>query len=148
MVDWSVFQRGLAADAVQPIDKRLEQLRHTADLYQGEFMAGFVLKDAPEFDTWQLAQPFRLRRAYTGLLAELAQQYRQQGEWEAALTYARRWVSLDPLHEPAQHLLLNLYQAAGRTTEAEHHYQLFSQQMMAEMGVLPDWTTETVFSIQ
>ena len=132
-VDVIAFEDSLASGLPVPL---------AAELYQGEFMAGFVLKDAPEFDAWQLAQSERLRQAYARLLAELVQQYRQQGEWEAALTYARRWVELDPLHEPAQQLLINLYQAAGRSAEAAHQYQVFCRQMVEELGVLPGWRPE------
>lgn len=132
-VDVVAFEESLASGLPDPLGTHL---------YRGEFMAGFVLKDAPEFDTWQLAQSERLHRAYAGLLAELVQQYRQQGEWEAALTYARRWVELDPLYEPAQQLLISLYQADGRTAEAGQQYQVFCQQMMAELRVLPGWTIE------
>ena len=133
-VDVVAFEDSLASGLPDP---------QTADLYQGEFMAGFVLRNAPEFDAWQLAQAQRLRQAYAGLLAALARLHRQQGDLEAALTYARRQMDLDPLHEPAQQRLLGLHQAAGHSAAAVRHYQAFCQQMVEEMGVLPDWTPET-----
>jgi DNA-binding SARP family transcriptional activator len=132
-VDVVAFEDSLASGLPDP---------QTADLYQGEFMAGFVLRNAPAFDAWQVAQAQRLHQAYAGLLAALARLHRQQGDLEAALTYARRQVDLDPLHEPAQQRLLGLYQAAGHSAAAVRHYQAFCQQMVEEMGVLPDWTLE------
>ena len=34
----------------------LRRLERAAALYRGDFMAGFNLRDAPEFDTWQLRE--------------------------------------------------------------------------------------------
>jgi DNA-binding SARP family transcriptional activator len=117
-------------------------LRRAAALYQADFMAGFAVRGAAEFDSWQLLQTERYRSAYARLLAQLTSGLIQAGELDEALYHARRWCLLEPLHEPARAAMIYLVAETGRTTAAREQYNHFATQLQAETGQRPSFTLE------
>jgi len=83
-------------------------LTQAAALYTADFLAGFTLKDSPQFDEWQFFTGDDLRALLARALVSLAGDGRATGEFEQATGYARRWLALDHLHEPAHRLLMEL----------------------------------------
>ena len=77
-------------------------LKGAAALYSDDFLAGFTLRDCPEFDDWQFFQAESLRQGLAAGLDRLVEGLNGQGGYDPAIPHARRWVALDPLHEPAQ----------------------------------------------
>ena len=75
-------------------------LAGAVELFGGDLLEGFGLRDSPEFDAWQRLQADALRRELAAALARLATRGRR-GRSRAAIRHARRWLELDPLHEPA-----------------------------------------------
>src|SRR6266540_1976065 len=67
-----------------------EPLRAAVALHRGDFLAGFSLRDAPEFEDWQLAEVEALRREQAGALQRLVEAYAVQGRWQAAIAGAER----------------------------------------------------------
>ncbi|MCA9960380.1 MAG: hypothetical protein KC443_15165, partial [Anaerolineales bacterium] len=108
-------------------------------LYQGEFMAGFYLRQqaSDSFDDWKRRQDEDLRHELDMTLAQLAAAYAQRGEWETAVAHTRRRLQLDPLHEPAHQQLIELYLAANQPAAALRHYEKLSELLDAELGVTP-----------
>jgi predicted ATPase/DNA-binding SARP family transcriptional activator len=120
----------------------LPLLAEAVTLYRGDFLTGFTLQDSPDFDDWQLFQTERLRQALAEALAHLVQGYAGQGEFKTALAYAQRWLSLDPLHEPAHRALIELYAQAGDRAAALRQYQACTHFLQEELGLSP--SSETV----
>ena len=112
-------------------------LAEAAELYRGDFMAGFTLRDSPSFDDWQFFQAEGLRRELAGALERLARCHGAHGEHEQAIGYARRWLALDPLHEPVHRELMCLFAAAGRRSAALHQYRECVRVLDKELGVPP-----------
>jgi DNA-binding SARP family transcriptional activator/predicted ATPase len=115
-------------------------LRQAAALYQAAFMDGFTIAAAPDFDAWQRAQTERFRFLWAQLLAQLTPGLVQLGEFEAALSYARRLAALEPLHEAAQTAVVHLLAKTGQPTAAQDHYQQFAQRLRQETGQQPTLT--------
>ena len=84
-------------------------LAAAAGLHRGDFLAGFSLRDSTSFDDWQYFQAERLRRELAGTLERLATAEIGQHRWDDAVDAARRWLVLDPLHEPAHRQLMRIY---------------------------------------
>ena len=127
----------------------LPLLTAAANLYSDSFLAGFALRDSPAFDDWQWAQGERLRRSLASALERLALGHSAEGAYDAALLAARRWLSLDRLHEPAHRLLMSIYAWAGQRSAALQQYRSCVQALDEELGVAPlEATTELYESLR
>lgn len=136
-------QHGHAAAAV--CSACLSPLQEAADLYRDDFLTGFSLPDCPEFDEWQFFQMETLRQELASALTRLVQGFSTQGEFEAAIPYARRWVELDPLHEPAQRQLIALYGRTNQKSAAIRQYQKSAALLEEELGIAPASETTALF---
>ncbi len=115
----------------------LTPLTKAAELHRGDFLAGFTLRDSPEFDDWQSSQAELLRRELAGVLDRLVRGHSAQSEFEQAILYARRWLMLDPLHEPTHRTLMQLYAWAGDRGAAVRQYRDCVRMLDEELGVAP-----------
>jgi predicted ATPase/DNA-binding SARP family transcriptional activator len=116
-----------------------------ADLYTDDFLAGFTLADSAEFDDWQFFQTESLRQELASVLERLVRGHSYQSEFEAAIPYARRWLRLDPLHEPAQRYLMVLYDQSGQKAAALRQYEEYVRHLQEELGILPEEETTTLY---
>jgi DNA-binding SARP family transcriptional activator len=117
--------------------QRLAQLEAAVALYKDHFLAGFTLPDSPAFDEWQFFQRESLVQLYGQALEQLTAAHRDAGAWDAAIGYARRWVALDALHEPAHRTLMQLYAWAGQLAAALRQYQECVRVLDSELGAPP-----------
>jgi predicted ATPase/DNA-binding SARP family transcriptional activator len=115
----------------------LPLLTEAVELYRDDFMAGFGLRDSVAFDDWQFFQSESLRRELAGALERLARGRGALGEWEAAISHARRWLSLDVLHEPAHRMLMMLYAWSDERAAALRQYRECVRILDQELGVAP-----------
>ena len=142
-VDVDEFHRRLAdtvkhGHAANEICARcITPLSEAAALYRDDFMAGFTLRDSPAFDEWQFFQSESLRRELAGTLEKLVRHHSAQCEYEIATVHARRWLALDPLHEPAHRDLMQLYAATGQRAAALRQYQECVRVLQQELSVQP-----------
>ncbi|MPZ15914.1 MAG: AAA family ATPase [Chloroflexi bacterium] len=121
----------------------LAHLGEAADLYRGAFMAGFSLRDSPEFDDWQAAQSELMVRAFSSCLERLVAGHAALGAYDAAGRYALRWLSLDPLQEAAHQSLMRLHAWKGDRSAALRQYRECVRILDRELGVSPlEETTE------
>ena len=117
------------------------RLAAAADLYRGDLLAGFTLSDCPAFDEWLFFETEGLRRDLAGALERLAASHAAGGELELAITASRRWLALDPLHEPAHRSLMRLYALAGQRSAALRQYEECVRILAAEVGGPPSAET-------
>ncbi|HXV42395.1 MAG TPA: BTAD domain-containing putative transcriptional regulator, partial [Anaerolineae bacterium] len=152
-LDVAEFQRRLTATtthghpANEDCANCLASLTGAVELYRGDFLAGFTLSDAPHFDEWQFFQAESLRQALASALEHLVQRHSVQGDAgrEAAIPYARRRLALDPLHEPAQRQLMQLYAWTGQQAAAVRQYQACVRLLEEELGTPPEQETTQLY---
>lgn len=118
----------------------VDSLRQAVDLYRGDFLAGFGLRDSVEFDDWQLGAAQDLRRELASALERLSNEL-AGSDVDAAIEYARRWVELDPLHEEAHRALIRLHSRKGERAAAVRQYRECVALLERELGVSPDAET-------
>ncbi|HEX6677510.1 MAG TPA: BTAD domain-containing putative transcriptional regulator [Actinomycetes bacterium] len=114
-----------------------EPLAEAVALHRGDFLAGFALRDAPDFEDWQFAEADTLRRERAGALQRLVDAEAVLGRWQAAIADAERWLALDPLHEPAHRQLMRLYAWSGQRAAAMRQYRACVRILDEELGVAP-----------
>lgn len=123
----------------------LGALTAAASLYRDDFLRGFNLRDSSDFDEWQFFQSETLRRELAGALERLAAGHAAAGDREPAIDCARRWLALDPLHEPAHRALMRIYAAAGQRNAALRQYAECTRILQAEVGAAPEAETTALY---
>jgi DNA-binding SARP family transcriptional activator/pimeloyl-ACP methyl ester carboxylesterase len=122
-----------------------DSLKQAVQLYRGDFMEGFNLSDSPGFDEWRFFQGEEFRQLLAETLQRLITWHVSKGEYEEAIVYARRWLSLDRLHEPAHRWLMQLYAWSGQQAAALRQYQECQRILQEELGLEPDEETQAVY---
>jgi DNA-binding SARP family transcriptional activator len=119
------------------------RLREAGDLaaavgeYRGDLLEGFAVRDAPGFEDWCAAEAEALRRELMATLAALAVRQESAGDLPAATASVRRWLDLDPLHEPAHQALIRLLATGGDRAGALAQYRECVRTLSRELGVPP-----------
>jgi predicted ATPase/DNA-binding SARP family transcriptional activator len=121
-----------------------DMLTEAVSLYENGFMAGFTLPDAPQFDEWQFFQADALRQSLATALRGLMKFHRARGTFRSAILYARRFVELDPLHEPAHQILMQLYAQDGQKSAALRQYEICRDLLASELGLEPAEETDAL----
>jgi ABC-type transport system substrate-binding protein len=104
-------------------------------------MAGFSLRDSLAFDEWQFFQTESLRQELGSALERLVCGHTAQGQYETAIPFARRWLALDPLHEPVHRTLMQLYVWSDQRAAALRQYDECERVLEEELGVPPEEET-------
>jgi DNA-binding SARP family transcriptional activator len=132
--------RSLARD-----DASAEDLVEAVELFRGDLLEGFSLRDSPEFDAWYAYEADTLARELGSALGRLVAVLAQRGDYTRAIAYARRWLDLDPLHEPAHRELIRLYALNGDRAAALNQYRECVRTLNQELGVAPLDETAALF---
>src|SRR4051794_35461518 len=118
-------------------DGSLEALAEAAALFSAGFLEGFSLRDSPAFDDWQVGEARARERELAAVLRSLAMRLAAHGGYEQAIPHVRRWLELDPLHEPAHRELIRLYAWTGDRAAAFEQYRTCVRTLSQELGVAP-----------
>lgn len=123
----------------------ITNLKEATELYRGDFMAGFTLRDSPAFDEWQTFQAERLRREMMTALERLTRGYTVYNEFDLAIHTAQKWLALDPLDETGHQLLMRVYSWDGQRAAALRQYQECVRLLEEELGVPPTKETTNLY---
>ena len=143
-VDVVRFRTMIARARAEP-QSQPAQLDAAAALYVDDFMAGFHLRDSPEFDDWRYLESERLRRDLGWVLDRLVATYSEQGDVERAVAFAHRRLELDHLYEDGHRQLMLLYARSGQVTAALQQYRDCVRILEEELGVEPLDTTTALY---
>jgi DNA-binding SARP family transcriptional activator/predicted ATPase len=118
-------------------DATADELAEAVELFRGELLEGFSLRDSPEFDAWQIGEAGVLERELGSALGRLVDLLVAGGQLARTLPVARRWLEVDPLHEPAHRALIRLYAWTGDRAAALEQYRACVRTLSQELGVAP-----------
>ncbi len=113
-----------------------EDLRLAISLYAGD-----LLEDV--YDDWVLPERERLARLFRDCLLQLVEQAEAAGQFDAAISYAERYVAAEPLVEGAHVRLMHLYYALGDRARVQQAYQRLATRLHEDLNArpLPETTT-------
>lgn len=123
----------------------LDYLQGAVDLYQGDFMAGFYVRNAPLFEEWSLSQQTRLRELVLNILTDLGNQYAKHNQLPEAINTTRRLLQLEPWREEAHRQLMQFLALDGRRSEALAQFEICRQVLDDEFGVEPAMATVSLW---
>lgn len=128
--------------------RSLPLLEKAVALYRGDFLAGFSLRDSVDFEDWQFFQAEAHRRLMATALERTVECQATKQQFSNAIESAHRWLSLDPLHEPAHRKLMLLYAWNDQRASALKQYRECVALLERELGVPPvEETTELYHQI-
>lgn len=142
-VDTAGEQVRLADGAVELDVDRLEALAAGGDwagasaLAVGEFLEGFSVPDAHDFDDWLGTERAAWRRRSVEVLARHAQALGRSGHPSEGAAAARRALALDPLSDAAAAATVHALALAGERGAALETYEAFVSRLAAQVGSAP-----------
>lgn len=138
-VDVLELQAGLVPDA------SIGTVRQAVTLYEGDFLAGFSLPDAPLFEEWASAQRARLRQEVLAAMHKLVTHFDRQGEYDLAIDYAQKLLTIEPWQEETHRELMRLLAITGQRSAAITQYERCRRLLETELGVSPSRTTVSLY---
>ena len=120
------------------------QLAAAASLVRGDFLEGFSLSDAPEFDNWASLQREMWHRKASTVFDALSQLQFWGGEVAQAIETTARWLRHDPLNEAAHRRLMLGHFTAGNRTAALQAYAACCAVLERELNADPSPETEAL----
>ena len=141
-VDAERFEAVATRLAVAP---GLVDLHAELALYRGDFLEGFYVRNAPDFETWMLGVRARYREMALQAFYVVALYWMERGETTQAIFYSRRLLDIEPWHEDAHRQLMQLLVQTGQRAAALEQYRLCRQLLADELGVEPDEATTQLY---
>lgn len=105
--------------------------------FGAELLEAFHVRDGEAFDHWLLAEQRHIAAATEAILHEAALASLSRGQLEAAIDHAVQLVTLSPLDENNQALLIRLYRLAGDPDAAQQQADACLALLRSELGVEP-----------
>lgn len=110
-------------------------------LYRGDFLEGFHVRNVADFDQWLLAERDRLRAMAARAGSALADAHRQAGRHPEAILAAERVLEIVPGDENAVRELVRLLVATDNHARAQSVARSFIEYLASELGVAPSVET-------
>ena len=123
-----------------------EQWSEALALYRGDFLDGFYLRNAIEFDQWALGERHRLRGLAGRCATALAMALEEQGRLTEAAAAAERALELAPWDEAALRRVVRLLTAGDNRARADAVARAFIERVASELGVAPSRETMQLVS--
>lgn len=132
--------------AVIPLSpETAHRLQTNLDLYRGDFLAGFSLREGREFEAWALFRQEQLKRQANLGLHYLVAHHRAAGDYQQGLSQAEKLLRLNPYDEAAQRQVMGLLIRCGQSNEALRRYQKFRRLLAEELGLEPTPETSRLY---
>ncbi len=120
------------------------RLQHAVNIYRGDFLEGFYVSDAPDFEDWVSKEREYWHRRMDAIFHRLSQAQFERGEIANAIETTTRWVAHDPLNEAAYRRLMRLHLAAGDRYSALETYETCRALLEQDLQTEPAPETEAL----
>ena len=128
---------GATNDALNETDLALatSHLQTALDCYQGDFLAGFSIADAPEFDDWVSITREGLHQRMVTAIAHVAERAEAAQQFASVAYLCRRQIALSPWDETAHQRLMRALALQGQRIEALAQFDRCTETLERELGV-------------
>ncbi len=124
-----------------PMPETVHAWQAALAFYRGDFLEGFYVRDAPDFEQWVLVQRAHYREAVINGLHTVAHYFDQQGELPQAINHTRRLLTLEPWREEAHRQLMTQLARSGQRAAALAQFETCRRILAEELAVEPDAET-------
>lgn len=115
------------------------------NLYSGEFLQGFSLKDAEYFEEWLSETREHFKEIYIKKLYEALIDLEKSNNSEIKEAYLKKIIILEPYDEIAYRMLINHYIKGGLFNRAIDTFNRLKEVLDKELGISPDGETMALF---
>ena len=123
----------------------LARLQQAVELYQGEFLQGFFLKNSRPFEEWVEYVRGQLHRRTVEALNLLAVAAEAAGLYERMQQHATRQLALEPWREEAHQQLMRALALNGQGSAALAHYLVCCRVLQEELSATPSPATVALY---
>lgn len=121
--------------------KTAKTLEKALDLYTGDFLAGFSIRDSQAFDHWLSTERERLRQEVVEALHHFVDYCLKNNAFAAGIAKATQSLQIDPLREETYQQLMLLLSMSGQRGAALAQYDTCCRVLAEELGIEPNAPT-------
>ncbi|GBD08542.1 putative deoxycholate-binding periplasmic protein YgiS [Candidatus Thermoflexus japonica] len=125
------------AQALGQPDADEQTLIAAAQLYRGDFLDGFFLPQAPEYELWITRERYLWEQRYLSLLIRLMELAEGRGDYEGAIRWAQRYLEIHETDESVHRRLIWIYALQGNREAAAAQFERCVVVLERELGVAP-----------
>ncbi|MCT8976769.1 AAA family ATPase [Clostridium sp. CX1] len=119
--------------------------KNEISLYPGEFLKGFILKDADNFQQWVYETRVELEGIYLKRLYEQILVESKNKNYEKVEKYCKLLIKADEFNEDAYRQLIQCYKNQGKVNNAIKVYNELTDILNKELSITPEIETKKVF---
>lgn len=113
----------------------LDLLETAVSRYRDEFLSGFVVRDAPEFESWQERERARVHQLVLTAYDQLLALYEAQQRWEDGIVHCRRQIEIEPTREASHQTLMRFLAMNEQRNRALDQFETLRTILAHEFGV-------------
>jgi Tol biopolymer transport system component/DNA-binding SARP family transcriptional activator len=140
--DVAIDEATISCDAVEfELAVDAGEYEKALELYRGDFLEGWFIREAPEFERWLEDERTRLREKAAGAAWCLAHEHLTEDRLVDAERIAQRALLLVATDESEVRRFIQALADAGDRAAAVRFYEKFTQRLQAEYEIEPDPVT-------
>ncbi|GAA0773897.1 hypothetical protein GCM10008908_22820 [Clostridium subterminale] len=113
-------------------------LEKCKDIYSGEFLQGFYLKNCPDFNDWIFYEREKYQESYSTLLFKLANLYSESSMYSESILVLNEVLKINPYREDIYLELMNLHIQTNNIQAALKEYEKCEYILREELNIRPN----------
>lgn len=111
--------------------ENIQQFEEAADLFTGEYLAGW------EYN-WAAVKRLRLEEQFIDLILKISEYYKQTGSLRKSAEWLKEGLIREPLNREVNYRLVEVLMAANECIYAVKYYEIYRNGLMNQFGREPD----------
>ncbi len=111
------------------------------EAYTGEYLEGFLVKDADSFDKWIFSARNQYSDAYVNKLHKQIQKCIKEKNLGEVEFFCKNLIEVDEFNEKAYRILMNVYRKMGLYDKSIDVFNNLSKLLRSELSITPDQRT-------
>lgn len=144
-LDVEAFREAVGSQRNRSLTDQANRLRAAMALYSGEFLEGFYVHNAPDFEDWVLTERLRLRELAEQSLHTLTELHLSLGDYAATIESATHLLAMDPWREETHRHLMRALVRSGQRSAALAQYVACRRTLREAFDTEPDADTTALY---
>jgi len=115
------------------------------EAYEGEYLEGFLVKDADSFEKWVFSARNQYQDIYINKLHKQIQRFIKEKKFEEVELFCKNLIGVDEFNEKAYRILMNVYRKMGKYDKSIDVFNYLSKLLKSELLIFPDPKTSELF---